>query len=97
MTNLNILSLTGGCSYQGIYEQVVINEGNDVAMSKTLSLEECEILCDATRGCNSFAYAPPPMYDMINCYLKDKIITGSDETTFKQDWTTYYRQCDSRE
>jgi hypothetical protein len=90
--------LIGACSYQGIYEQVAVNEGNDLARSTTLSLEECEILCDATRGCNSFAYAPPAItLERGNCYLKDKVITNSDETKLKPDWTTYYRQCSLRE
>ena len=86
---------TDKCEYLGTTEQVAADEGDNVATSKTGSLEECEKLCDATNGCNSFSYAPPPSYEMVNCYLKDKIITNSDKMEYKKDWTTYYRQCTS--
>ena len=73
-------------------------EGFDLASSKTESLEECEKLCDITKGCNSFSYATPRSNDsieMMNCQLKDKNITSSDEMIYNETWTTYYRQCSS--
>ena len=92
----NIISLLSDkCDYLGTNEQVAVDPGTDVATSKTESLKECEKLCDVTKGCNSLLYTDPLSNDTVNCFLKNKTITISDQMIEKKDWTTYYRQCES--
>ena len=90
--------LLENCDYLGSQNQLAVDQGIDLATSKTESKQECEKLCDVTRGCNSFSYAAPPTNvtsEMINCYLKDKSISISDEMKYNKTWTTYYRACES--
>ena len=90
--------LSENCDYLGSHNQLAVDQGNELATSKAESKQECEKLCDVTRGCNSFSYATPPTNEtseMVNCHLKDKNISISDETKYNKTWTTYYRACGS--
>ena len=81
--------------YEGIQNQVAADEGKNIASFKNKLLSECMDLCDKWEACKSFAYEPPKLPNCHsvhcqNCYLKDKILHGSEKTNYKLDWTTYY-------
>ena len=90
MTHAIYFSIIIDCRYEGIYGKVMANEGNDVNEFRPKSLDECKALCDTTDGCNSIAWRNTNLH----CYLKDKVLTGSETTVDSTDgWTTYYRKC----
>ena len=81
--------------YDNFPDHVAVDEGNDVMIYPNLALHECKQLCDEFDPCNSFAYAPDPGYPLQNCYLKDKVITASDQFIYKKYWTTFYLPFDT--
>ena len=72
--------------YDNFPEHVSVDdEGNDVMIYENLAIHECKQLCDEIDPCNSFAYASNPItYSLQNCYLKDKVITASDQFIYKK-------------
>ena len=62
---------------------------NGVNGTPHLTLQECENACSTTAGCYSLAHCP---HDYNRCWLKGKMFTGSEPTTWKYYCSTYYRE-----
>jgi len=68
--------------------RVVLQEGNDVDNQGNINQEDCKKLCNQNTGCKSVAFCP----DSKTCWLKDKTLTGYEETRHST-CTTYFKQC----
>ena len=80
------------CGYQYMTQgYIAVDEGNTLGGIEAMTLAECEESCDSTNGCRSFTYGN--LNDNTNCWLKDKIITESEPTTYNGYWTTYFQRC----
>ena len=84
------------CEYQFNLKMVVDDEGNDVGPPNTKeieSLDECKKVCDESIECNSFAFCVDAE---DTCILKDKILKGSEPSSYNDRCTTYYRTCNGK-
>ena len=85
------------CSFEALVEvgRVANHEGNNLATTHGVSLDECKTLCDGNGPCNSFAYCSERSG---TCSQKDLMLTGT-EPTFSvnndngRTCTTYYAKC----
>ena len=66
------------------------DEGVEIAMNSSKTLEECKIWCDDTDSCNSFSWR-----EQWGCYLKEKCITKDEpsNTGGSNGYKTYYKHC----
>ena len=71
-------------------KKVVVDQGNGLGSHENMSLDECEDFCNKTTHCHSFAYCSS---GNNGCYLKDKILDGSEPTHASGGCTTYYHKC----
>ena len=67
------------------------DEGEDIrGGGSRASVMDCERECDKKAGCNSFVNcASKGAY----CILKNKILSGAEDTKFHSSCTTHYRDC----
>lgn len=63
--------------------------GNDVGRLGYINQEDCKKLCKQNEACKSVAFCS---HDKV-CVLKDKTLTGSEETTSSPQCTTYFKTC----
>ena len=87
----NFLELDRCNVYVGVENQVAVDEGQGLASTEVKSLEGCKLSCTETSGCKSFAFCP----SWTGCYLKNKVLEGTEDTRDHDDCTTYYPKCDS--
>eukprot|EP00931_Biecheleriopsis_adriatica_P034476 TRINITY_DN198_c0_g1_i11.p1 TRINITY_DN198_c0_g1~~TRINITY_DN198_c0_g1_i11.p1 ORF type:complete len:1626 (-),score=281.10 TRINITY_DN198_c0_g1_i11:41-4918(-) len=85
-------SMNAGICY-GNLSAVAVDEGGGIGDKiDTLSLEECQRACTNDNQCQSAAYCP----HFEGCWLKDKILVGSEPTRDFYDCKTIYKSsCDS--
>ena len=68
--------------------RVVLQEGNHVGSQGNINQEDCKRLCNQNTACKSVAFCP----DSSSCWLKDRSLTGSEETR-SSTCTTYFKKC----
>ena len=82
------------CGFKSIKKnEVVLHEGEEVVRKLGISIKDCKSFCHQNADCKSFAYC----HHNRNCYLKDKMLTGTEETAGKSDGqqcTTYFHSCE---
>ena len=72
---------------------VVLDEGNDLGVKYAISNGQCEAFCNKTSGCNSFVHCMNSDDGTGDCWLKDKLLRGNEQTrddTNGNRCTTYY-------
>ena len=72
---------------------VVLDEGNDLGVKYAISNGKCEAFCNKTSGCNSFVHCMNSDDGTGDCWLKDKLLRGNEQTrddTHGNRCTTYY-------
>jgi hypothetical protein len=75
-----------GC--YGEMPQLVVDEGSTVGESiDTSSAAECKAACDANAACQSFSLSPT-----WGCYMKDRSLSGGEDTKAHYDYQTYYKK-----
>eukprot|EP00441_Pelagodinium_beii_P007800 CAMPEP_0197690874 /NCGR_PEP_ID=MMETSP1338-20131121/108959_1 /TAXON_ID=43686 ORGANISM="Pelagodinium beii, Strain RCC1491" /NCGR_SAMPLE_ID=MMETSP1338 /ASSEMBLY_ACC=CAM_ASM_000754 /LENGTH=680 /DNA_ID=CAMNT_0043273365 /DNA_START=116 /DNA_END=2158 /DNA_ORIENTATION=+ len=77
----------------GHLEAVAAEEGDEIGSKvETLSLQECQNACTNVNECQSFAFCP----HFDGCWMKTKVLTGSEPTRNFYDCKTYYKKrCES--
>ena len=88
-----LIYIAGECSYASMAAPAV-DEGNKLAQYNVDSVEECKIKCDQNSGCKSFAFCHETE-PVIDCYLKDKALTGCEPTKAPGNCASYYKKCDN--
>ena len=84
-----LANLDGKCGYKHYgADLVVADEGNTIAQ-KQGNAEDCKLYCNSVSGCKSFAVCGSDG----TCYLKDKLLTGSETTRKVETCNTYYYAC----
>ena len=69
----------------GVYESFeknleVLDEGKNLGVKYLVSYETCESFCESTLGCESFVHCKMSDANRGNCWLKDKILHGTEPT-----------------
>merc|ERR1740123_1778819 len=72
----------------GEFVQLVTDEGIEVGVVQAASASECQNACDSNELCNSASYCP---WLGGNCWLKDRILDGSEPTRENGDCRTLYK------
>ena len=70
------------CGYQK-FDSTVKAEGNSLGTYHWSSLDRCKDHCSKTSSCESFGYCPREKSG--TCYLRDKKLSGSEETIKRDD------------
>ena len=84
------------CPYN-LLDSIVEDEGNSIGVAPIHGeiLDHCKQRCDENidKGCKSFGYCPNEKQG--TCYLRDKMLTGSEPTVFRSDgcFTVYKADC----
>ena len=74
------------------FDSTVKNEGNSLGTVNWSNLDICIDKCDNKWGCKSFGYCPKETTG--TCYLRDKQLSGSEETVKRDDKCySVFRQC----
>merc|ERR1719203_1802497 len=83
--------MCGACrgSCFGEFREVVADEGNQVGEVIAPTAQDCKNICYDDASCNSFAYCAE--YGQA-CWLKDRVLNGSEATIPKGACKTYYKR-----
>ena len=77
------------CEYKSSMGYVVKDEGEELSHHRGVIIGQCKSLCDKNVQCNSLKYCQSKRW----CYLKQKVLTGTEPMHTSADCTTYYRKC----
>ena len=73
---------------------VALDEGKNLGVKYWVSYETCESFCESTLGCESFVHCTMSDANTGDCWLKDKILHGTEATRNDSNGnqcTTYFK------
>ena len=79
--------------FEGFEHKVAKEEGKTIVKGslQEVSLQDCKDNCRSNSECNSFAFCIGETGS--NCYLKDKLLFGTEPKKHHDYCTTYYPTC----